>query len=177
MQPGDSGRLQAAIALLEKTPKLLETLLEGVSEETFTWKPAPDRWSIAEVLKHLLGIEEVYTARAQRMLIEESPKFEKYDPAAASSSEPHSLRHSGEDDLVAFVEARGGTVAFLSMLPPSAGERSAQHAEIGKFTLSEMLHEWANHDLGHLRQIAELFRAREFYLYAGSFQKYSNPKP
>ena len=74
-------------------------------------------------------------------------------------------------------QARGGTVAFLSMLPPSAGERSAQHAEIGKFTLSEMLHEWANHDLGHLRQIAELFRAREFYLYAGSFQKYSNPKP
>jgi len=149
---------------------------EGVSVETFTWKPAPDRWSIAEVLKHLLGIDGVYTARAQRMLIEESPKFEKYDPAAASS-ETHSLRHSGEDDLVAFVEARGGTVAFLSMLPPSAGQRSAQHAEIGKFTLSEMLHEWANHDLGHLRQIAELFRAREFYLYAGSFQKYSNPKP
>src|SRR2546426_11144202 len=91
MQPGDSGRLQAAIALLEKTPKLLETLLEGVSVETFTWKPAPDRWSIAEVLKHLLGIDGVYTARAQRMLIEESPKFEKYDPAAASS-ETHSLR-------------------------------------------------------------------------------------
>src|SRR5207247_1342378 len=96
------------------------------------------------------------------------------DAEAAGNAARRSFRR---DVYVAFVEARGGTVAFLSMLPPSAGERSAQHAEIGKFTLSEMLHEWANHDLGHLRQIAELFRAREFYLYAGSFQKYSNPKP
>ncbi len=31
MQPADSSHLHAAIALLEKTPKLLETLLEGVS--------------------------------------------------------------------------------------------------------------------------------------------------
>jgi hypothetical protein len=40
-----------------------------------------------------------------------------------------------------------------------------------------MLHELANHDLGHLRQIAELDRAHSFYPHAGPFQKYSNPKP
>jgi hypothetical protein len=34
------------------------------------------------------------------------------------------------------------------------------HSEKGKVTLDEVLHEWAMHDLGHIRQIAELVRAR-----------------
>jgi hypothetical protein len=44
-------------------------------------------------------------------------------------------------------------------------------------TLSQMLNEWASHDLGHLRQIAELYRAHAFHPHAGPFQRYSNPKP
>jgi hypothetical protein len=48
---------------------------------------------------------------------------------------------------------------------------------LGNITLHQMLSEWASHDLGHLRQIAELYRARAFHPYAGPFQKYSNPKP
>jgi hypothetical protein len=43
--------------------------------------------------------------------------------------------------------------------------------------LSEMLNEWANHDLGHIRQIAELYRARAFHPHSGPFMKYSNPQP
>jgi len=48
---------------------------------------------------------------------------------------------------------------------------------LGEITLHQMLSEWASHDLGHLRQIAELYRAHAFHPYVGPFQKYSNPKP
>lgn len=48
---------------------------------------------------------------------------------------------------------------------------------LGTVTLSQMLHELANHDLGHLTQIAELYRAHTFYPHVGPFQKYSNPRP
>ncbi len=34
--------------------------------------------------------------------------------------------------------------------------------------LSEMLHEWTLHDLGHIRQIAELVRARKYLAGAGA---------
>lgn len=37
----------------------------------------------------------------------------------------------------------------------------------GEITLAEMLHEWALHDLGHIRQIAELVRARKYLPGAG----------
>jgi hypothetical protein len=38
----------------------------------------------------------------------------------------------------------------------------ALHREAGPITLNQMLHEWALHDLGHIRQIAELVRARKY---------------
>ena len=176
MQPAGIIQFQNVIAFLEKTPKVLKTLLAGTDEETLIWKPAPDRWSISEVLAHLAAIETLYGQRVQSMATEDSPFLEKYDPGRASA-EGHYAQGDAEAHLAVFTEARQGTLAFLSMLPPTAGERTGRHAELGTVTLSEVLHELASHDLGHLRQIAELYRALEFYPYAGPFQKYSNPKP
>lgn len=39
--------------------------------------------------------------------------------------------------------------------------RVATNREAGEFNLAQMLHEWALHDLGHIRQDAGLVRARE----------------
>ena len=44
-------------------------------------------------------------------------------------------------------------------------------------TLSQMLHEWALHDLGHIRQIAELVRARKYLAGAGPLGKDYQIKP
>ena len=38
---------------------------------------------------------------------------------------------------------------------------------MGEITLSQMLHEWALHDIGHIRQVAELVRARRYLGGAG----------
>jgi hypothetical protein len=42
------------------------------------------------------------------------------------------------------------------------------HPEAGEITLGQMLHEWALHDLGHIRQVAELVRARKYLEGAGA---------
>ncbi len=39
--------------LLEATPAILRGLMSEISEEDSRWKPAEDRFSIAEVLSHL----------------------------------------------------------------------------------------------------------------------------
>ena len=38
--------------------------------------------------------------------------------------------------------------------------------------MAQMLHEWAMHDLGHIRQIAELVRARKHLAGAGKLGKF-----
>jgi len=34
-------------------PEILRALLSAMTEEQTYWKPAPDRWSVAEILEHL----------------------------------------------------------------------------------------------------------------------------
>ena len=43
--------------------------------------------------------------------------------------------------------------------------------DLPEITLQQMLHEWAMHDLGHIRQIAELVRARKHWEAAGPLGK------
>jgi hypothetical protein len=173
MQPLSPAPIQAPISMLEKTPGLLEMLLRGVPEEVLQWKPAADRWSIAEVVGHVAMIEKLYEQRARRIVLEESPTLPKYEAPAEGELQKRSVRQ----DLEEFVSLRRAFVFYLHSVPSAAAGRTGQHAELGTITLSQMLHELANHDLGHLRQIAELYRAHSFYPHAGAFQKYSNPKP
>jgi hypothetical protein len=73
-----------------------------------------------------------------------------------------------EDAFDHFEEQRETNIEYLRDLPYAAGQRKALHREYGEITLSEMLHEWALHDLGHVRQIAELVRARKYLAGAGA---------
>lgn len=173
MQPLSPAPIQVPISLLEKTPALLEILLRDLPPETLQWKPAADRWSIAEVLEHMLVIEKIYEQRARRIVLEDSPALTKYEELPEAERQKKSLRRYLEE----FVPLRRTFVYYLHSVPAFAAARTGRHAELGTINLSQMLHELANHDLGHLRQIAELYRAHAFYPHAGPFQKYSNPKP
>jgi hypothetical protein len=72
-----------------------------------------------------------------------------------------------KEDFSHFEEQRQTNVELLRSLPAEAGNRKARHLAAGQITLSEMLHEWALHDLGHIRQVAELVRARKYLAGAG----------
>jgi hypothetical protein len=168
--------IQPALLLLEKTPILLETMLRDLPEDLLRWKPAPERWSIAEVLGHLADIEGVYADRTRRIVTEDTPTLEKYDATRTVVTGDYA-RGSATEILAYFTRTRRSTVILLRSIPADSGERDAIHSELGNITLHQMFSEWASHDLGHLRQIAELYRARAFHPHAGPFQKYSNPKP
>ena len=42
---------------LGATPDLLRTIIQTLSAEEATWKPAPQRFSIAEVMAHVCEVE------------------------------------------------------------------------------------------------------------------------
>ena len=171
MQPLSPAPIQAPISMLEKTPGLLELLLRDLPVEVLEWKPAADRWSITEVLGHMVMIEKLYEQRARRIVLEDSPTLAKHEGPVEGQ------KKSARQHMEEFVPLRRAFVFYLHSVPAAAAGRAGQHAELGTVTLSQMLHELANHDLGHLKQIAELYRAHTFYPHAGPFQKYSNPKP
>jgi hypothetical protein len=175
MDPEDY--LLPGIGTLEATPEILRGLLASVTEEQTAWKPSPDRWSIAEVLEHMSHVEgHGFRLRAERMVKEENPVLEVYDQEALSAEGQYSGRDV-EDSFDHFEEQREDNVAWLTSLPARAISRTAQHQELGTITLGQLLNEWAFHDLGHLRQIAELVRALVYYPNIGPFQKYYKVNP
>ena len=151
--------------LLEATPVTLRGLMRELSHEDAAWKPAPDRFSVAEVLAHLAHSEgHCYRMRVDRFLNEEMPEFE---PDEAQMYLDLYREADAEASFDHFEEQRDTNMEFLRTLPRAAGERRAMHQEAGEITLQQMLHEWAMHDLGHIRQIAELVRARMHWRQAG----------
>jgi hypothetical protein len=151
--------------LLEATPSILRGLMAEVSDQDARWKPAPDRFSIAEVLAHLSHSEgHCYRARVDRFLTEDLPELEPDDARMFLE-----LYKNGdpEEDFGHFEDQREANLELLRGLPPDAGSRKAKHVAAGEITLSQMLYEWALHDLGHVRQIAELVRARKYLPGAG----------
>jgi hypothetical protein len=151
--------------LLEATPDILRGLMCELSEEDTRWKPGPDRFSVAEVLAHLSHSEGYcYRMRVDRFMGEDRPKFEPDD----AQMHLHLYGNcDAEEEFAHFEEQRESNIEYLRSLPAEAGDRRALHAEAGEVTLAQMLHEWALHDLGHIRQITELVRARKHLEGAG----------
>ena len=162
--------------VLEQTPIIVEKILHPATREELHWKPAPERWSISEVLAHLAEVEGVFHSRARAMVEQDSPAIESYDQNAAYDAGNYSGRDAREQ-LKRFCHERDRSLSFLRYLPAAAAARTARHAELGRITLAELMNEWAFHDLGHIRQIAELYRACAFYPRMGGFQKYYTVKP
>jgi hypothetical protein len=161
--------------MLEATPEMLRALMCELTPEDARWKPAPDRFSIAEVLAHLSQSEgHCYRTRLDQFLNEERPELE---PDDAQMHLELYRDADPEDSFDHFEEQRETNVEFLRTLPESAGQRVALHKSAGEITLSNMLHEWAMHDLGHVRQIAELVRARKYLAGAGPLAEGYNLKP
>jgi len=161
--------------LLQETPSILRGLMRELNHEDAEWKPVPDRFSVAEVLAHLsLSEGHCYRMRLDRFMSEEMPEFEPDDAQMYldlyRGADP-------EDSFDHFEEQREINVEYLRTLPRSAGDRRAHHKAAGEITLQQMLHEWAMHDLGHIRQIAELVRARKHWQQAGPLGEDYKLKP
>ena len=163
------------LGLLAATPEILRALMTELTGEDARWKPGPERFSVAEVLAHLAHSEShCYRMRLDRFMAETRPEFEPDD------AQMYLDLYRGADPEEAFHRfqvRRESNLEFLRDLPDSAGDRVALHREFGEITLAQMLHEWALHDLGHIRQVAELVRARKYQAGAGPMSASYHLKP
>jgi hypothetical protein len=164
------------LGFLEQSPIIYEKILLDVPDSTMAWKPASDRWSMGEVLAHLADIEVVFRERARRMATEEMPVLEGYDQNVAYAAGKYS-NGPGREQLRKFCHERDRSLSFLRYLPESAAARAGQHSELGRITISDLLNEWAFHDLGHIKQVAEIYRSSHFYPKMGAFKTYYTVKP
>jgi hypothetical protein len=145
---------------LEAGADALAALVEDVGPEEARWHQAAGKWSINEIVGHLV-YEECHDFRQRLQLLLEDPNrtWPPIDP------DGH-VRQGGFDardlsDLVAeFLAERQTSVSWLEALETSNWEHSYPHPTAGVITAVGLLHCWAAHDLLHVRQIAAVRHAR-----------------
>ena len=69
-----------ALAYLEKTKTGVIDATKGLSDAQWNFKPAPDRWSIAEVMEHIALAEDMIRGLVQEQIMK-SPAIAPRDPA------------------------------------------------------------------------------------------------
>ena len=122
------------------------------------------------VLAHLADVEvNAFGKRFRAMAEHDAPPLPVYDQEGFFGL---GKQFDGLKELHDFRQRRRDTLAWLQSLPASVVDRTGRHGELGPITFGQLLHEFAFHDLGHIRQISELLRARVFYPQIGAFQKY-----
>jgi hypothetical protein len=165
----------STIHILERTPGLLHQLIADVTEDDLDWQPRPDRWSISMVLAHLADVEvHGFMRRFHDLVEQDHPFLPAYDQLSLFRGRS---QFDGRGELKSFTSLRTDTLAWLRAAPPGAGARTGLHEQLGVINFDQLLHEFAFHDLGHLRQVIELYRSHAFYPRMGVFQSYYNINP
>ena len=161
--------------VLERTPSVLRGILKGVSKDDLDWQPSPERWSISMVLAHLADVEvKGFVSRFRAITDQENPFLPAYDQLDLFKT---GGKFDGLGEMNKFEGLRLDTLALLRALPPDVGKRAGEHEKLGVLTFEQLLNEFAFHDLGHIRQIIELYRSHAFYPNMGVFQSYYKINP
>jgi hypothetical protein len=149
--------LANGIAVLERTPAVVRTLLDGLPEAWTHRNEGPDTWSPFDVVGHLIDGEERDWMTRARMILDESDgrPFEPFDRFR------HPDRNVGRplgELLDRFGELRERNLREVAALELGPDELRLEgvHPEFGTVTLEQLLATWVTHDLGHIAQIARV---------------------
>jgi len=130
----------------------LSGLVAGRSDEELRKRPAPDKWSVAEILAHLAEAEVVSTWRYRQMLEHDGCTLPGYgqdlwaDLGQYSTRDPH-------ESLEQIRLLRESNLRMFDRLTEEQWQRKGVHAERGPMTVRDLAVQIAGHDINHLAQV------------------------
>jgi uncharacterized damage-inducible protein DinB len=138
---------------------MLREAIEGLAEDELRYKPAPDKWSIHQILIHVTDSEISSTSRLKKVLAEEEPLLISFDQNAWANNLGYDLMDR-EQHLLLFKLLRSSMQTILDNLTSEQGERVGVYVDQGRFTFKQLLEYRVQHVRDHLAQIE---RVREAY--------------
>lgn len=143
------------VDVMRKTPELLADLVVSVPEKQLQERPAPDKWSVAELLAHFADAELVSTWRYRQMIEHDSCALSGFGQELWHKLGDYPSRRP-EDSLQLFRLLRATNLHMFAQLTPEEWQRYGIHAERGPMTVTDLARQVAGHDLNHLEQIRKI---------------------
>jgi hypothetical protein len=149
IEGGNPLKMQAA------APARLAKLLKGVSPAKARKRPAPGKWSIAEIVAHIADTELVGGYRMRAVLGQPGTPIIGFDQDAwvtALHYDKRDLKKSFEQ----YRALREANLALLKSLTPEQWKHEGLHSERGPESVETMSRMYAGHDLNHFEQIERI---------------------
>jgi hypothetical protein len=139
----------------KSTAKKLDKLTKRLGKKEIRRRPAPGKWSIAEILAHLADAEVVGSWRIRQILGADGTPIQAYDQNVWAETFRYKDRDPRES-LKLFRVLRENNLLLLKSVPRKLWENHGMHAERGKETIAKIVRMFAGHDLNHLQQIEKI---------------------
>ena len=143
------------LAVQAATAKKLERLIKGLPTVKLRKRPAPDKWSVGEILAHLADAEIVCGFRMRLILGAPGTPVAAFDQDSWVIS-GHYAKRDPRKSLAQFRVVREANLALLKSLTPEQWKHHGVHAERGVETIEHIARMYAGHDINHTQQIERI---------------------
>jgi hypothetical protein len=165
-------KLDDGIAVLERTPQTLSTMLSGLPPAWTDATEGPETWSPYVVIGHLIQGERTDWIERAQIILAQAPNrtfspFDRYAQFNASTGK------SLDQLLAEFAQLRRANLSTLKGwdLDDAKLALEGQHPAFGAVTLRQLLSTWVAHDLGHIVQISRVM-AKQYRDAVGPWRQY-----
>jgi hypothetical protein len=141
------------------TAKKLERLIKGVPAAKLRKRPAPDKWSVSEIVAHLADAEIVGGFRMRVILGAPGTPVVAFDQDSWVTS-GHYNKRDPRKSLEQFRVVREANLALLKSLTPDQWKHYGMHSERGQESIEHIVRMFAGHDLNHLQQIERILAGK-----------------
>ena len=145
------------LRLQQAAPGKLAALLKGKTGKQLTHRPAPDKWSVAEILAHLTDAELAISWRLRQVLANNAIPIQAYDQDLWARTFNYA-RRDPRQSLANFRSLREANIALLKSVPRKLWENYGVHAERGNESVNHVVKMVAGHDLNHLQQVQKILQ-------------------
>jgi len=146
---------QDPVKLQSATTKKLTRLIKDVPTAKLRKRPAPEKWSVAEILAHLADVEIVIGWRMRSILAAPGTPVQAFDQDAWVIAGHYDKRDPSKSIELHRV-VREANLALLKSLSPDQWKHYGQHAERGQESIEHIVRMIAGHDVNHIRQIERI---------------------
>jgi len=147
------------LAVQAATAKKLERLIKGVSTSKLRKRPAPDKWSVSEIVAHLADAEIVGSFRIRLILGAPGTPIVAFDQDSWVIS-GHYEKRDPRKSIEQFRMLRETNLALLKSLTPEQWKHYGMHSERGQETIEHIVRMFAGHDINHLQQIERILAGK-----------------
>ena len=151
---------QDPLKVQSTTAKKLARLIKGATPAKLRKRPAPEKWSPAEIIAHLADAEIVVSWRIRAILGAPGTPIQAYDQDAWFAAGQYAKRDARKS-LEQFRALRETNLALYKMLAPEQWKHYGMHAERGEETIERIVGMMAGHDINHLEQVERLLASKK----------------